>query len=72
MLEREAKEGGSDILIPITLDDFVYSDWAPTRPDVAAQVRSRVVTKLNLEPGKESELQAQIEKVVKTLSKAKP
>lgn len=46
VLEREAKEGGSGILIPITLDDFVYTDWAPARQDLAAQVRSRVITKV--------------------------
>ena len=72
VLEREAKEGGSDILIPVTLDDYVFGDWAPTRADVAAQVRSRVVTRLNFEPGKEDKLKAQLEKVVKALSKAPP
>lgn len=46
VLEREAKEGGKEILIPITLDDYVYKDWAPNRPDLADQVRSRVITKL--------------------------
>lgn len=28
VLEREAKEGGSDILIPVALDDYVFQDWA--------------------------------------------
>ena len=49
VLEREAKEGGTDILIPVTLDDYVYGDWAPERSDIANQVRSRVITKLNTE-----------------------
>jgi TIR domain/Pentapeptide repeats (8 copies) len=70
VFEREAREGGSDILIPVTLDDFVFGDWAPARPDVAAQVRSRVVTKLDFEPNHENQLHAQLEKIVKVLSKS--
>jgi hypothetical protein len=46
VLEREAKEGGAEILIPVTLDDFVFSRWNPQRSDLASQVRSRVITKL--------------------------
>jgi hypothetical protein len=46
-LEREAREGGSDVLIPLALDHFVFGEWAPSRPDLAEQVRSRVITTLN-------------------------
>ncbi len=46
VLEREAKEGGTDILIPVALDDFVYSDWAPNRADISSQIRSRVIAKI--------------------------
>ncbi|AMC33881.1 toll/interleukin-1 receptor domain-containing protein [Janthinobacterium sp. B9-8] len=49
VLEREAKEGGSEILIPVTLDDYVYGDWAPKRPDIADQIRSRVIIKLEID-----------------------
>ena len=49
VLEREAKEGGSEVLIPITLDDYVYGDWAPDRKDIADQIRSRVITKYTKE-----------------------
>lgn len=45
-LEREAREGGSEILIPITLDEFVYSNWARERTDIAEQIRSRVIAKM--------------------------
>jgi hypothetical protein len=44
-LEREAREGGGDVLIPIAIDDFVFSEWQPARQDIAEQVRSRVVGK---------------------------
>jgi pyruvate kinase len=42
-LQREAREGGQSILIPITLDDYVFSNWAAERPDLAVAVRDRVV-----------------------------
>ena len=29
VLEREAREGGESILIPITLDDFLFTRWQP-------------------------------------------
>ena len=47
VLEREAAEGGSEILIPITIDDHVFSDWAPNRSDIAGQIRSRVIKKFS-------------------------
>lgn len=43
-LEREGREGGSTVLLPITLDKYVFSEWAPSRPDLAQQVRDRVIS----------------------------
>ncbi|HEX8321220.1 TIR domain-containing protein [Longimicrobium sp.] len=43
VLAREAREGGTEILIPITLDDFVFDEWSPERHDIAVQIRDRVV-----------------------------
>lgn len=65
VLEREAKEGGANILIPITLDDFVYSDWAPERKDIADQVRARVIQKIATD--NKEKLEEQIGKVVSAL-----
>jgi hypothetical protein len=42
VLSREADEGGSELLIPVALDDFI-SQWQPSKPDIARQVRGRVV-----------------------------
>ena len=42
-LQREARDGGKEYLIPITLDDYVFSDWSPEDPGVAQAVRDRVV-----------------------------
>ncbi len=66
VLEREAKEGGTEILIPVTLDDYVYSDWSPERPDISAQVKSRVISKITLDP---DQFEKSIEKLVKVLKK---
>lgn len=68
VLEREASEGGSEILVPITLDDFVFSDWAPSRPDIARQVRARVIAKFPADAGS-TEFTAAIKKVVNALRK---
>lgn|SRR3990167_2486271 len=69
VLEREAKEGGSNILIPITLDDYVYSDWAPDRADIAEQIRSRVIIKVNITHFDTDDTQNQLQKLVQVLSK---
>jgi hypothetical protein len=42
-LAREAREGGETYLIPIRLDDYVFTGWAPARPDLAQAIRDRVV-----------------------------
>jgi len=41
-LTREAREGGSELLVPVLLDDYVLSKWAPDREDLAPQLRDRV------------------------------
>ena len=46
VLEREAREGGSEILLPITIDDYVFTDWSPSRTDIAEQIKARVITRI--------------------------
>lgn len=43
VLAREAREGASSILIPIRLDDYVLTQWAPAHPGLAQAIRDRVV-----------------------------
>jgi hypothetical protein len=43
ILAREAAEGGAELLIPITLDNYVYEDWKPERLDLGRQIRNRVI-----------------------------
>lgn len=55
VLQREAREGGAAILIPVTIDDYVLSEWAPQRPGLALAVRDRVVADFRnttADPGK--------------------
>lgn len=66
VLEREAREGGSEILIPVALDDYVYGNWAPDRSDLASQIRSRVITKISIDS---SDFEMTVDKVVKILRK---
>jgi hypothetical protein len=44
-LEREAREGGLSLLLPITLDAYLFDEWNPGRPDVAQAVRARVAAR---------------------------
>ncbi len=52
VLEKEAEQGGEEILIPITIDDYVFEEWNPPRSDIAQQIRNRVVKRINLEQQK--------------------
>jgi len=66
VLEREAREGGIDVLLPVTLDDYVYSNWAPDRKDLSTQVRSRVITRIAIDS---PEYESSIDKIGRALKK---
>lgn len=34
-LAREAREGGTELLIPVLLDDYVIKEWTPEKKDLA-------------------------------------
>ena len=69
VLEKEAKEGGGDILIPVSIDDYIFSEWAPERSDLADQIRSRVITSIPCSDIKSVEFKSAITKVIKALKK---
>ena len=66
VLSREAREGGTELLMPVLLDDFALAEWAPERADLARQVRDRVAADFR-ESSTESEFTKQLERVVKAL-----
>lgn len=42
-LQREAREGGREILIPISIDNYVHDAWQPARPGLKLTVLDRVI-----------------------------
>jgi DNA-binding NarL/FixJ family response regulator len=42
-LAREAREGGASILIPISIDNYLFRGWLPKPPELAKAIRDRVV-----------------------------
>lgn len=67
VLEREAREGGSSLLIPVTLDSHVFSDWAPDRPDLASQLRTRVIADFRQATSSMADFHVQCAKLLKAL-----
>ena len=70
VLEREAREGAADILVPVRVDDFVLSDWAPERRDVADQVRSRVIGDFGGVEADPEKFDRELAKVLRALARA--
>jgi TIR domain len=66
-LQREAREGGAAILIPITVDDYLFKDWAPSRPDIARAVRDRVVADFRNALHNDSVYAEVLERIIKAL-----
>lgn len=64
VLEREAREGGSSILIPIALDKYVFT-WKPERTDLADQVLTRVIK--NFPVDDKNQIDIQIDGIIKVL-----
>ncbi len=69
VLEREAKEGGRGILLPVSIDDFVFSDRNFPRADMLAQIRSRVIADLRSSLSSVEEFEEGMEKIIKALEK---
>ncbi len=65
VLEKEAATGGQEVLIPITVDDYVFDEWSPSRSDIAQQVRSRVIKKVNLD--NQEALNGLVEKILSVI-----
>jgi len=68
-LQREAREGGIEILVPITLDDFVFTDWAPTYRNEAQAVRDRVIADFRGCDGDDAAFQSAIERLLEGLKR---
>jgi uncharacterized protein YjbI with pentapeptide repeats len=42
-LDREARDGAANYLLPIMLDDYVLTEWPKKEPTLAAQVTQRII-----------------------------
>ncbi|WP_165373735.1 MULTISPECIES: toll/interleukin-1 receptor domain-containing protein [Sorangium] len=69
ILTREARDGGASYLIPIRLDDYVFTGWKPKNADVAQAVRDRVVADFEGANEDEAKFQAGLQKLIRALRK---
>jgi predicted DCC family thiol-disulfide oxidoreductase YuxK len=65
-LQREAREGGASIMIPITLDDHVFTAWAGRRGLVQA-IRDRVVADFRHTDQNESKFYEAVDRLLAAL-----
>ena len=68
-LQRESREGGTSILIPITLDNYVFEEWSPERPDIAQSIRDRVVADFRGVEDNYDKYNAAIQRIVSALNR---
>lgn len=68
-LAREFRDGGDNYLIPIRLDDYVFTGWNPKDPDVARAVRDRVVADFRGADKDSDKFQAGLRKLIAALRK---
>ncbi|WP_438026351.1 toll/interleukin-1 receptor domain-containing protein [Sorangium sp. So ce233] len=69
ILAREARDGGASYLIPIRLDDYVFTGWKPKNADVAQAVCDRVVADFEGADEDEAKFQAGLQKLIRALRK---
>jgi hypothetical protein len=67
-LAREARDGGAEYLIPITIDDYVFTDWSPEDSGLVFAVRDRVVADFR----DASEFDQSVLRLLKALDKKSP
>ncbi len=66
VLTREANEGGTELIIPVAIDDYLFSDWQPENRDIATQIRARVVADFR-ETDDESVFEARFDRILRAL-----
>lgn len=68
-LQREARDGGKEYLIPITLDDYVFSGWTPEDAGLAQAIRDRVVADFRLADADPTEYNNAVLRLIAALKK---
>ena len=74
VLAREARDGGSSILIPIQIDEALFDEgWAPEgKKDLARQIADRVVADFRGTENDEAKFQEQLGRILLALKKGMP
>jgi TIR domain-containing protein len=72
VLQREAREGGRTILLPITVDDYVFAEWTPERSDLALSVRDRVIGDFKDVKIGHPNFSGAVDRLVRSLRKQRP
>jgi hypothetical protein len=65
-LAREAAKGGGEVLLPISLDRYVYDSWKPAQSATLEQVKNRVIGDFDAQAGSEA-FEANGEKILHAL-----
>ena len=68
-LQREARDGGASYLVPIRLDDYVFTGWNPPNKEAAQAVLDRVVGDFRSAKRSKRALAAAIEPLLDALKK---
>ena len=68
-LRREARQQGEMLLIPITLDDYIFNGWNPTDAGTAQAVRDRVVGDFQGADKDDTKFQAGLLRLIAALKK---
>jgi hypothetical protein len=71
-LDREAKDGGATYLLPITLDDYVFTEWRVTQPVLAERMCRRVIADFRGTLHSKQKFGSALSRVIDALKKRKP
>jgi hypothetical protein len=71
-LDREARDGGASYLLPITLDDYVFTDWKKVQPLLSERVGARVIGDFRGTSRNKSKFDAALDRVINALKLKRP
>jgi transcriptional regulator with XRE-family HTH domain len=72
VLAREAREGGTELLIPVTIDEFVFDGWRSEREDIATQVRDRVIADFRSAAPATPDFARRLDRILRQLKRSSP
>jgi TIR domain len=67
VLSRESREGGSNRLIPVTLDRYVYDSWSPPNKHLRTSVLDRSICDFIYDSGDETKFNSALDQLLLAL-----